>query len=129
MARKKETQIGVDKPQLNFEELLASIRLVHNELAARASRAVNVSLTLRNWLIGMYVREYEQAGADRALYGSGLIDTLAGELQKSVDTCYSGRYIRLCRQFYQTYPQIRHTLSADFIKTLIRQTVSDELKK
>ena len=110
MARKKETQIGVDKPQLNFEELLASIRLVHNELAARASRAVNVSLTLRNWLIGMYVREYEQAGADRALYGSGLIDTLAGELQKSVDTCYSGRYIRLCRQFYQTYPQIRKSL-------------------
>lgn len=110
MARKKETQIGVDKPPLNFEELLASIRLVHNELAARASRAVNVSLTLRNWLIGMYVREYEQAGADRALYGSGLIDTLAGELQKSVDTCYSGRYIRLCRQFYQTYPQIRKSL-------------------
>ena len=33
------------------------------------SRAVNISLTLRNWLIGCYIAEYELNGEDRAAYG------------------------------------------------------------
>ena len=42
-----------------FENLVLSIRGVDQKLAAQASRAVNVSLTLRNWLIGCYIAEYE----------------------------------------------------------------------
>jgi hypothetical protein len=36
----------------NFEKLVGVIRQVHEELAAQVGRAVNLSLTLRNWLIG-----------------------------------------------------------------------------
>lgn len=52
-----------DKP-LNFEKLIGSIQQAHAELAAQASRAVNVSLTIRNWLIRTYIVEYEQDGSD-----------------------------------------------------------------
>ena len=43
----------VTLPQnLNFTQLIHAIRRVNDKLTAQASRAVNTSLTLRNWLIG-----------------------------------------------------------------------------
>ena len=41
----------VSKYAGDFENLVSNIQQVHNELAANARRAVNTSLTLRNWLI------------------------------------------------------------------------------
>jgi hypothetical protein len=68
---------------LTFEQLIFSIRQVHDQLAAQAGRAVNISLTIRNWAIGHYTHEYEQNGSDRAQYGERLLDRLAEQLQKS----------------------------------------------
>jgi len=45
--------------RVTFENLVGSIHAVHREWAAQASRAVNLSLTLRNWLIGCRIAEYE----------------------------------------------------------------------
>ncbi|HDL86719.1 MAG TPA: cytoplasmic protein, partial [Candidatus Acetothermia bacterium] len=45
-------------------------------MAAQAGRAVNISLTMRNWLIGAYIAEYELRGLDRASYGDGLLAEL-----------------------------------------------------
>lgn len=50
---------------LTFERLVKAVRDVHERLRAQAGRAINVSLTLRNWLIGAYIAEYELRGADR----------------------------------------------------------------
>jgi predicted nuclease of restriction endonuclease-like (RecB) superfamily len=99
---------------ITFKDLVVSIRQAHEQLAAQAGKAVNISLTLRNWMIGYYIYEYEQNGIDRAEYGQQLIDKLAEELQDSLDRCYTGRYLRLCRQFYTTYPQIRKSLISKF---------------
>lgn len=104
-----------DKPTgFDFTTLVAAIRQAHEHMAAQASRAVNVSLTLRNWVIGCYIREYEQNGADRAQYGSQILDHLSRELQELLDKCYTDRYLRLCRQLYETYPQIRKSLISIF---------------
>ena len=110
-----------------FSELIESIRLAHGELAGQASKAVNICLTLRNWLIGCYIAEYEQNGADRAQYGQKLIETLAGELRQSLDRCYTGRYLRLCRQFYVTYPQIRKSLVSRSDSSPIRKSLISKL--
>ena len=45
------------KKQFDFDDLVNSIQQVHSELAANANRAVNISLTLRNWFIGCYSAE------------------------------------------------------------------------
>ncbi len=47
---------------MTFEGLIGSIEQTHQQLGRQAKLAVNVSLTIRNWLIGGYLVEYEQAG-------------------------------------------------------------------
>lgn len=102
------------KNALTFISLIGAIRQIHDKLVAEASRAVNVSLTLRNWLIGMYIREYEQKGSDRAQYGEAMLDRLSDELQKSGVPRSEARELRRYRLFYSTYPQIRETLTPEF---------------
>ena len=72
--------MNTNKHELNFERLVGVIRQVHEELAAQAGRAVNLTLTMRNWLIGAYIAEYELSGADRAGYGDSLLTELAKRL-------------------------------------------------
>ena len=43
----------------DFQALVQTIERVHGELAKHATRAVNISLTLRNWMVGMQIAEYE----------------------------------------------------------------------
>ncbi len=98
----------LDRSKIDFKQLVDVIRQVHNQLAAQASRAVNVSLTMRNWLIGFYIAEYELLGADRAQYGDGLLSALAKELNQ-VSNCNRRQLYRYLR-FYRFYPQIVGTL-------------------
>lgn len=105
----------LEKTVVSFDLLVASIRQAHEELAAQASRAVNASLTLRNWLIGHYIAEYEQRGADRAQYGEKLLERLALRLRQEGLEGVAARSLRLYRQFYQTYPQIRQSVTAESV--------------
>ena len=65
-----------------FEELSASILQTHQSAQVSAIKAVNQMATLRNWLIGCYIVEYEQKGCDRAKYG----DRLLKRLEEKVNT-------------------------------------------
>ncbi len=81
-------------------------------MRAQAGRAINVSLTLRNWLIGAYIAGYELRGADRAAYGENLLDELADRLTKlQVSNC-NRRQLYDYVKFYRVYPRIVGTLSA-----------------
>ena len=104
--------------KLSFEDLIISIQQVHEKLAAQAGKAVNIGLTLRNWIIGYYIREYEQNGSDRAKYGKNLLNRLSKELKQSGTIEYHPRELRRCRAFYSTYPQIWGTLSPEFNQML-----------
>ena len=59
---------------LDYEALVTAIAQVHDQTQRQAVQAVNVALTLRNWLIGYHIVEYEQHGSDRAQYGERLLD-------------------------------------------------------
>ena len=61
----------------NLSDLINAILDVHERMTAQASQAVNISLTLRNWLIGCYIAEYKLCGSDRASYGDSLLTELA----------------------------------------------------
>ncbi len=102
-------------------------------ITARVGMAVNVGLTLRNWMIGFYIHEYEQRGADRARYGESLLDVLAARLSKTGIAGTAARTLRLYRQFCVTYPQIRQTLIAKsewhFPSDGIWQTLSAKSEK
>jgi predicted nuclease of restriction endonuclease-like (RecB) superfamily len=94
---------------MKFDGLLQLIHTTSATLQQGAVKAINRMLTIRNWLIGYYIVEYEQYGEDRAAYGERLIDKLAESLD---DEGLSGRNLKLYRQFYLVYPQIGHTLPA-----------------
>jgi len=115
---------------MTFTSLTEAIRQIHNEFSAQANRAVNVSLTLRNWLIGFYIREYEQKGADRAEYGARLLDAVSGQLSMMGMVGIAPRSLRLYRQFFGIYPKIWQTSSAKslhgMLSPAIRQTLSAE---
>lgn len=88
---------------MNFNLLVDSISKTHSHFQQQAAKAVNVSLTLRNWIIGFYLVEFEQNGEDRAAYGTGLLKRLADEIKiKGLVAAELSR----CRQFYFCYPQI-----------------------
>jgi predicted nuclease of restriction endonuclease-like (RecB) superfamily len=101
-------------PVANFDSLVRAITLAHESLLMKAVKAVNVSLTLRNWLIGFYIAVYEQQGADRATYGEHLLEKLAKRLEERGVKNSSERELRRYRRFYQIYPQIRETVSPEF---------------
>lgn len=86
--------------------------------------------TLRNWLIGCYIVEYEQKGSDKANYG----DRLLKRLEESVNTKgLNETLFRNSRTFYKLYPQIGKlfqigaTTSHELLEE-IHPTASDESK-
>ncbi len=94
--------------------LVAAIRDVHEQCATQAGKAVNISLTFRNWLIGAHIHQYELQGADRATYGDKLLHKLAEQLAAAkVSNCDRRQLYRYLR-FYRLYPQIVGTLSPQF---------------
>jgi predicted nuclease of restriction endonuclease-like (RecB) superfamily len=102
-----------------FNDLINTIQDVDKKLAAQASRTVNISLTLRNWLIGLRIFEYQQKGRDRMVYGDFLLEKLAKELQSMNISRVDIRELRRYRLFYLVYPQIRETLSPELRKSLL----------
>lgn len=96
---------------LNFGTLVEAIRQVHVHLAAQAGKAVNISLTLRNWMIGAYISEYELNGADRATYGENLLAELADHLTGLGVSNSNRRQLYRYLRFYRLYPEIVGTLS------------------
>ncbi len=117
----------------NFAALVEAVREVRERCAAQAARAVNVSLTLRNWAIGCYIVEYEQNGADRAQYGTRLLESLSDALTTRGVEDMAARSLRLYRQFFLTYENIWQALPAKSATALlpasIWQTVSAKLRQ
>lgn len=95
----------------NFETLVSYIQETHIYFHNYAARQVNNAFTLRNWLVGRYLFEYEQNGLDRASYGERLYRNLAGRLKENRVKGMSFTFLHTCKQFYITYPQIVQTLT------------------
>lgn len=101
----------------NFKTLLSAIQQLHYQLQQSAVNAVNQMLTIRNWLIGHHIVEFEQNGKDRAEYGKSLLKSIADKLNriKGLDE----RSLRRFRLLYLYYPQL---------STTIRGTLTPELQ-
>ena len=92
---------------LTFENLIGNVEHVHDITSAYAKGAVNQLLTVRNWMIGYYIVEYEQHGQNRAEYGTNLLGEMANSLnitgprvlyQVSSDLCDSVAQIERYRR-------------------------------
>jgi len=110
----------------SFEVLVKNIESVHEIASTYARGAVNKSLTMRNWMIGYYIVEFEQHGENRAKYGTNLLGNLAEKLKiKGLDRTM----LNLCRIFYTRYPQIREVISHKLLEINDVGLKQDDLKK
>lgn len=105
----------------SFEDLSDCVLQTHQYTQTAAIRAVNQFATLRNWLIGCYIVEYEQKGKDRAQYGERLLKRLE---EKVNCRGLNETLFRVSRSFYLEYPQIRELFDMEK-----RATVSHETEK
>ena len=96
---------------MNFEQLAAIIENTHQQLQQNAVKAVNQFQTIRNWLVGFYIVEFEQNGEDRAQYGEQLLKKLEQKLnQKGLNVTL----FQWSRKFYLTYPAFARLISGSF---------------
>jgi DUF1016 N-terminal domain len=99
-------------PTLNtLENLATTIQDTNTFFLDKVQRQVNTALTLRNWIIGYYIAEYEQSGKDRADYGKQLFKAIAESLLKKGLKSIRERHLYLCKDLYKAYPQILRTVS------------------
>ncbi|MDO4267418.1 MAG: PDDEXK nuclease domain-containing protein [Eubacteriales bacterium] len=97
--------------EYSFEVLAKSIQEINTRAGNAAKGAVNQLMTLRNWIIGYYIIEYEQGGKDRAAYGTRLLKNLENQINEKG---MNSTLFKWCRQFYILYPQIGATASHQF---------------
>jgi hypothetical protein len=88
---------------MNFDELVKTIEQVSAVFKQSANTSINIHVTVRNWLTGLYIVEFEQNGENRAEYGAKLLKKLADRLDTNG---LSLTNLKLFRQFYTAYPQI-----------------------
>jgi len=115
----------------NISELTTIIEETHRFFLSLVQKQVNTALTLRNWLIGFYIVEFEQSGNATAQYGKNVIENLSIRLKEKNLKGFSEIALRTDRAFYLAYPQIQQTVSVELHKSdskliIIQQTMSVE---
>lgn len=114
--------------QQNFDQLIDNVYQTHCQLQSNARKVVNLNLTIRNWLVGYYIVEFEQNGEDRAKYGTNLIGELASKLKAKGLKGFSVSALKNHRTFYLLYPQISQSVIS-FLKEGKSQSLTGELQK
>lgn len=100
---------------LGYSDLVDAVRDVHVQSHHAAVKAVNRYATMRNWLIGFFIVEYQQKGKDRAEYGERLLKCLEKSLQtRSLNVTL----FQNSRLLYILYPQISHLFQMKIQPTL-----------
>ncbi len=108
--------------------LVSDVETILSEARKEAGVAVNFIMVRAYWLIGRRIVLEEQAGAERADYGTQLIQRIADEISLCFDKNFTSRRVREIRQFYHIFPfdnlwhspsaerdsQKWHSLSAEF---------------
>ena len=93
--------------EFSFDHLSDVVTQLHDSAYSATVKAINRFATVRNYVIGFYIVEYEQHGSDRAKYGDRLLKRLAERVNKRG---INETLLQSCRRFYALYPQIQFYL-------------------
>ena len=109
-----------DETVFSFDHLSELVLQLHDSAYSATVKAINRFATIRNYVIGFYIVEYEQHGNDRAKYGDRLLKRLAERVNRrgiNETILYS------CRKFYLIYPQIYSYLTGNIYATASHNSV------
>ncbi|MGJ0872187.1 MULTISPECIES: PDDEXK nuclease domain-containing protein [Bacteroidales] len=115
-------QLANSIQSISFEQLAQKIITIDDSVRGVAVKTINQAVTLRNWMIGCYIVEYEQNGSDRAKYGDNLLKSLEKRIeQKGLNVTL----FQLSRLFYRDYPHIGTLVSTNYATTLHNLPLSE----
>ena len=100
--------------EFSFDHLSDVVAQLHESAYSASVKAINRFATVRNYVIGFYIVEYEQHGSDRAKYGDRLLKRLAEKVNKRG---INETLLQICRKFYTCYPQIQCYLTGQIYAT------------
>ena len=109
MADKNTNQLVSDNAE--YQDLLQNIGTALNNGRQKAVNQVNQAIVETNWNIGRYIVEYEQAGHEKAEYGSETLKRLSHDLIERYGRGFGMSNVNKMRKLYLTFP-ILQTLSA-----------------
>ena len=116
---------------MNLEKsIITDIQSIISKARESAIRAVDHERVVMYWQIGKRIFEEDQAGEERAKYGSQLLKFLSDELQPKYGTGFSRRNLEWFRQFYRTFPiasALRTQLSWTHYKLLLSLSSQEKL--
>ncbi|MGL4401258.1 MAG: PDDEXK nuclease domain-containing protein [Luteolibacter sp.] len=99
---------------MNYSGLIKSITGITIRLQEDVAAVTNQALVIRNWLVGVWLVEFEQSGKNRAKYGQKLLESVAADLaKKEIKGLTDPRVLRDCRLLYRVYPQIRGSVTRE----------------
>ena len=108
----KDNHIGTFQDSLpqDYKSLYDDTCAIIEDSRQRAYHVVNISLTLRNWLLGERIARDELDGADRAEYGKHIIATLAHDLTSKYGGGLDRKSLYNYLKFYRCFPEIVDSL-------------------
>ncbi|MEK6857327.1 MAG: DUF1016 N-terminal domain-containing protein, partial [Nanoarchaeota archaeon] len=86
-----------------YISLIKSIKTLLEQGRRQAYNSVNIILVKTYWEIGKNIVEYEQAGKERAEYGSALLDNLSRDLAEQFGKGFSRDNLEKMRKFYYLF--------------------------
>ena len=110
----------------SFNDLASIVQTTHDAAQSSAVKAINRMQTMRNWLIGYYIVEFEQHGKDRAEYGTQLLKKLEERVDRKGLTT---TLFKWARKFYRLYPQMMENLPITICATVTHQLQPIENKE
>lgn len=94
------------------QSFFQDIKDILHQSRQKAYIAVNFAMVAAYWKIGKRIVEEEQAGKQRADYGSFLIKSLSKELSIEFGSGFSVANLKNFRQFYLTLPDFEKGYTA-----------------
>jgi len=85
---------------IGYGHLVSGIGELLEAARRTTTRSVNAIMTATYWEVGRRIVEFEQEGAERAQYGSGLLKRLSGELTAHFGRGFSQDNLERFRLFY-----------------------------
>lgn len=118
------------KTQNNYIKLLVQIKETITAGRVSAVKATRRQMVLTYWAIGQHIVEFEQGGAEKAVYGTKLLEQLSKDLSHQLGRGFNRSnliYMRLCYLKYPSIDLLSHQLTwAHFVELL---KVDNELER
>lgn len=119
MITASEEATGIKTQNPPADNLYAQVRIILDNARHQAARSVNSEMVRAYWQIGHAIVEQEQAGKERADYGTRLLESLAERMQADGVKGLTLTNLKYMRQFFLLFPK-SHALRGELSWTHYR---------